>query len=162
MLLSISFSCISGLLRSRYLYLSLNSSFVLRSFTISKGVVSASESILVSFTLISICPVGMFSLIAALSVTTPVAAITNSFLNFAALLKASVPQSCSSYTSCNIPERSLRSMKIRPPLFLYFATQPITVTVLPISAMLSSVHLWVLCNPFIDSAIIPSSLYKIS
>ena len=103
----------------------------------------------------------MFSFIAVLSVTTPVAATTYSLRSFAAFSNTSLPQSCSSYTSCKIPERSLRSMKIRPPLFLYLATQPITVTVLPTSALLSSVHLWVLCIPFIDSAIVSSSFYKV-
>ena len=42
--------------------------------------------------------------------------------------------------------------KMMPPLFLCFATHPMTVTVSPTLAAESSPHLWVLFRPFIDSA----------
>lgn len=47
---------------------------------------------------------------------------------------------------------------MRLPKFLLFCTQPITVTFSPILAFDTSVHLWLLCKPCIDSAIL-CSLY---
>ena len=46
--------------------------------------------------------------------------------------KCTLPTLSSLNTSCKIPERSLKSIKIRLPKFLLFCTHPMTVTVSPI------------------------------
>ena len=142
-----------GFLKSRYLYFNLNSSLVLASSSTGNGGVSASDKILSVFTVTSISPVAIFSLTAPLRcLTTPSAAITNSLLRFLAFSKTS--PSFSSKTNCKRPERSLKSIKIKLPKFLLFWTHPITVTVSPIFLLDTSVHLWLLWSPCIDSAII--------
>ena len=55
-----------------------------------------------------------------------------------------------------IPVLSLRSVKQRPPLFLFFCTHPITVTVRPTSSVDNSAHRKLRDSPFMLSAI---SLY---
>ena len=150
--------CKSGLRRSRYLYFKRISSFVLLFSSIGKGGVSASERIRICSAMISISPVARFSLTApALFSTLPTTATTNSLLSFSAFAKFSLPHLSSSKISCKIPLLSRRSTKMIPPLFLCFATHPITVTVSPMLAADTSVHLWVLFNPCIDSAMSVSS-----
>ena len=117
-----------------------------------KGGVSASDKIRTWDALTSISPVARFSLTApALFSTFPTTATTYSLRSFSALAKPSAPASLSSNITCSIPERSLKSTKMIPPLFLCLATQPITVTVSPTLAADNSPHLWVLFSPFIDS-----------
>ena len=113
----------------------------------------------ISFARISISPVFKFSLTAPERATTlPATAIQNSLRSRSAFAKLSLPQSASSKISCRMPERSRKSTKIIPPLFLLFCTQPITVTVSPIFAVVSSVQRWLLFKPFIVSAMFLSSL----
>ena len=122
--------------------------------SIGKGGVSDSERILKDSAAISISPVLRFSLTAPLLFTTlPTTAITNSFLKVYALSKPSLPMIFSSKSICKMPLLSLKSTNISEPRLRLLATQPITVTVLPISAPDTSVHLCVLFKPTIDSAI---------
>jgi hypothetical protein len=122
-----------------------------------KGGVSDSERMRRLAALTSIAPVARFSLTPPERASTlPVTAMTNSLLSFSAFVKLSVPQSHSSKIICKIPLLSLRSTKIMPPLFLLFCTHPMTVTVSPTLAVLSSVHLWDRFSPIIDSAMISS------
>ena len=100
LLLMIILDCISGLLKSKHLYLSLISSLVLIFSSIGKGGVSDSERILKDSAAISISPVLRFSLTAPLLFTTlPTTAITNSFLKVYALSKPSLPMIFSSKVS---------------------------------------------------------------
>ena len=157
LLLRIRLRCKSGRRRSNVRYFRRTSSFVLEFSSIGNGGVSASERIRISFAMISISPVAKFLLIPpARSATSPVIATTYSLLNFSAFAKLSLPHLSSSKITCKIPLRSRRSTKIIPPLLRLFCTHPITVTVSLTFLLLTSVHLWVLCNPFIDSAIIAS------
>ena len=119
-----------------------------------KGGVSDSERIRISSAITSISPVFRFSFTAAvLFATVPVTATTYSLRRDSAFANPSLPTLGSSNTICS-PERSRKSAKIRLPRFLRFCIQPITVTCWPILLPETSVHLWLLCNPFIDSAII--------
>ena len=158
------FFCNDGLLKSRYLYCNLNSSLVLIFSSTGNGGVSDSDKMRSVLTVTSISPVAKSSLIAPPRfLTTPSTAITNSLLRFLAFSKTSL--SFSSNTNWRIPDLSLKSIKIRLPKFLLFWTQPITVTVSPIFLLLTSVHLWLLWSPCIDSAItfppILTDFYKI-
>ena len=155
MLLIIILDWISGLLRSRHLYLSLISSLVWIFSSIGNGGVSDSERILKVLAAISMSPVFKFSLTAPLLlITSPSTAITNSLRSVYALSKPSLPIIFSSKRIWRIPLLSLKSTKISEPRFLLLATQPITVTFLPISADETSVHLCDLFKPTIDSAIL--------
>ncbi len=154
MLLSIIFFWISGLLKSRYLYFNRTSSLVWLSSSMGKGGVSDSERIRILSAATSISPVFKFSFTAAERFcTNPSTAMTNSFLKVPAFKNPSSPTVSWSNTICRIPERSLKSTKISAPKFLLFCTHPITVTFSPIFSVETSVHLWVLFNPCIDSAI---------
>ena len=107
-----------------------------------------------SFARTSIAPVFRFSFTAPERFsTTPVTATTNSARSFVAFSNPSAPVSLSSKINCMIPERSRKSTKMMPPLFLLFCTQPITVTVCPTFSFVSSAHRHVRRRPFIDSAI---------
>ena len=151
----IRFLWISGRRRSRKRYSRRRSSFVLLFSSIGKGGVSDSARIRKDSALTSMAPVARFSFTAPERASTrPSTAITNSLLNFSAFSKFSVPQSFSSKMIWRIPERSLKSTKIIPPLFLLFWTQPMTVTFSPIWADVNSVHLWDRFSPTIDSALI--------
>lgn len=78
---------------------------------------SASDRTRRDFTRSSISPVARFLLTAPpLSSTTPVTAITNSLLSLPAFAKPSSSMLPFSKISCMIPERSLKSTKIIPPL----------------------------------------------
>ena len=85
---------ILGLLKSRYLYLSLSSSFTVIFSSIWKGGVSLSERTLKSSAIISTFPVFIFSFIfsAVLKATVPVTARTNSLLMLSAFLKISLSE----------------------------------------------------------------------
>jgi len=110
----------------------------------------------------SISPVFKFSLTAAERFcTVPSTATTYSLLKVPAFANPSAPTLSSSNTICNRPLLSRRSIKIRLPKFLLFCTQPITVTFSPMLALLTSVHLWLLCKPFIDSAMIVSFILSL-
>ena len=118
-----------------------------------KGGVSASDRMRTDCARTSISPVARFSFTAPARLSTlPTTAATNSLRSLPAFAKPSSPTSPSSKMICRMPERSLRSTKMMPPLFLCFATHPMTVTVSPTLAAESSPHLWVLFRPFIDSA----------
>ena len=139
---SIMFLCMSGRRRSRYLYLSLISSFVLESSSMGNGGVSASDSTRRLSAITSISPVASFSFTAAvLRCTLPVMAITNSLRSVPAFSKPSVPITGSSNTTCIRPLLSRRSTNMSEPRFLLFCTQPIRVTSLPISPVVTSAHL---------------------
>ena len=127
---------------------------VLLSASMGKGGVCASARIRMLSALTSISPVFKFSLVAPERfVTVPTTAMTYSLLSLSAFAKFSAPQSLSSKIICKMPERSLKSTNTIPPLFLCFCTHPMTVTFCPSLAMETSVHLWVLFKPCIDSAI---------
>lgn len=84
---------------------------------------------------------GVSKIVPSLASTVPVTAITNSLRSRSALAKLSSLQSFSSKIICKIPDRSRKSTKISPPLFLLFCTHPITVTFDPMEAAFTSVHL---------------------
>ena len=129
LLLNSRLRCISGLLKSRKRYFKRSSSLVLEFSSIGNGGVSDSDKMRRLLARTSMAPVARFSLTAPERASTrPVTAITYSLLNFSAFAKLSAPQSLSSKMICRIPERSRKSTKIIPPLFLLFCTQPMTVT----------------------------------
>ena len=104
------FLCISGLLRSKYLYFNLKSSFVLLSSSIGNGGVAASDKILISLAITSKCPVSRFSLVApALFSNLPTTAMQNSALSFSAFAYISLPHCDSSIFIFNKPYLSLKS-----------------------------------------------------
>ena len=85
--------------------------------SIGNGGTSASDRTRRDFTRSSISPVARFLLTAPpLSSTTPVTAITNSLLSLPAFAKPSSSMLPFSKINCMIPERSLKSTKIIPPL----------------------------------------------
>ena len=153
LLFIIIFRWISGLRRSKNRYLRRKSSFVWEFSSMGKGGVSASDRMRISEAITSISPVFRLSFTAAARFSTvPVTATTYSLRREPAFAKPSLPTFGSSKTIWSRPERSRKSMKIKLPKFLRFCTQPMTVTCWPISLPDTSVHLWVLCRPFIDSA----------
>ena len=137
----------------------------MQSSSTGNGGVCASDRIRSEFALTSMVPVFNASFAAPpLFTTIPVTAMTNSLLSEQAFSKSSsptnsFPEPCSKII-CNKPLLSRRSVKIIPPLFLLFATHPITVTLCPILASLTSVQRWVLFNPCMDSAIFSSSCFS--
>ena len=132
------------------------SSLVLLSASIGNGGVSDSDNTRIALARTSILPVASLSFTAPeRAVTSPVTATTNSLRSFSAFANPSLPISLSSKINRKMPERSLRSTNIMPPLFLCFCTHPITVTVSPIFCSLSSAQRHVRFKPFIDSAIVP-------
>ena len=158
MLRIIRFFWIFGRLKSRKRYFRRSSSFTVISASIGKGGVSDSDKIRILSTFTSISPVARFSFTAPLLFSTvPVTAITNSALKEPAFLKPSSPIVSSSKYNWINPLLSRKSTKIRLPRFLLFCTHPIRVTVSPIFSLETSVHLWDLFNPFMDSAILFSS-----
>ena len=137
------------------------SSLVFEFSSIWNGGVCDSERTLIDVAITSISPVFKFSFTAAERFwTIPSTATTNSLLKVPAFAKPSAPTLFSSNTICNIPLLSLKSIKIRLPKFLLFCTHPITVTFSPILALDTSVHLWLLCKPCIDSAIFMLLIYE--
>ena len=119
------------------------------------GGVSASARIRSSVGNTSISPVARFSFTAPERfATVPTTATTYSERSFVAFSITAASVFPSSHTIWMIPERSLTSTNTSPPLFLFFCTHPIIVTVSPILAADSSAHLCVLLSPFIDSAMI--------
>ena len=154
--------CISGLRRSRYLYLSLNSSFVLLFSSIGKGGTSDSARIRRDSARSSISPVARFSFTAPPRFSTvPVTATTNSLLSLPAFSKPSWSMLPFSKIICMIPERSRRSTKTSPPLLRAFCTHPIRVTLLPTISFVTSAHRHVLCSPCILSAMFLSSFLRV-
>ena len=115
------FLCRSGRRRSRYRYFKRSSSFVLLFSSMGNGGTSDSERIRRDLARTSMVPVFKLGFAAPDRFSTiPVTATVNSLLNRSALEKLSSPQSLSSKMIWMIPERSLRSVKIIPPLFLLF------------------------------------------
>ena len=151
----IMFDCKSGLLKSRQRYFNRKSSFVLIFSSIGNGGVSDSDNTRICSATTSISPVFKFSLTAPERFCTfPTTAITYSLRIPYAFLKPSLPTVFSSNKICKIPLLSLKSTKMSAPRFLLVCTQPITVTVSPIFAAETSVHLCVLFKPTIDSAML--------
>src|SRR5699024_11039997 len=109
----------------------------------------------ISFGSTSISPVAILSLTAPERLaTSPTMATTYSERRDAAFSRIAGSVFPSSHTTWMMPERSRTSTKTSPPLFLFFCTHPMTVTVSPTFAADSSPQRWVLFNPCIDSAIV--------
>ena len=89
--------------------------------SMGNGGVSDSESTRMDLARTSMAPVARFWFTAPERASTrPVTAITNSLRSFSAFAKFSAPQSLSSNIICKMPERSRKSTKMIPPLFLLF------------------------------------------
>ncbi|MNI49235.1 hypothetical protein D3C73_1038350 [compost metagenome] len=110
--------CISPLLKSRYLYLSLIFSAASKLSFMYIGGVSDSDNILIDSPLSSTIPVGIFAFGDSLLITSPVTAIQYSGLTLSAFSKASLFIS-SPKTTCKIPVLSLKSRNSNPPRFLF-------------------------------------------
>ena len=125
------------------------------------GGVSDSERIRSSSGITSISPVARCSFTAPERfATVPTIATTYSARSLAAFSISAASHFPSSNTTWIIPERSLTSTNTRPPLLRFFCTHPIMVTFSPTLAADNSAHLWVLFNPFIDSAMFLYLLFR--
>ena len=141
------------------------SSFVFEFSSIGNGGVCDSESTRSSLGITSISPVAILSFTAPERLSTfPTTATTYSARKDAAFSMIAASVVPSSHTTCIIPERSLTSVNTSPPLFLFFCTHPMIVTVSPTLAAESSPQRCVLLSPCIDSAMVIYflSLFSIS
>src|SRR5690606_1671750 len=126
--------------------------------------VLALSRIFISRPLISISPVGSSGLIfsSGLASTRPFIATTYSERNLLASLKVSSSFISGLKTTCTIPERSLNSMKIKPPKSLLLCTQPIKTTVSPTFVLFNLPHKCVLFKAHGSSDIINYSFLLLS
>ena len=102
---------------------------------------AAELSILSSFTATSTCPVFRFafSVPCGLNETTPLTAITNSFLMRCALVCIS-EDTAGLKTICTMPVLSLKSTNTRPPWSLLLCTQPMRMSSCPTSFFATSLQ----------------------